>query len=73
MGITYEVLSWEYRYCHYGQAPSCATVAEAVRWLGPADFVVAVEDGVMRQLTADEQVEFESARSATWRKTSRTA
>ena len=53
MGITYEVLSWEYRYCHYGQAPSCATVAEAVRWLGPADFVVAVEDGVMRQLTAD--------------------
>lgn len=70
MSITYEVVGWDY---HYGQAPSCTTVAEAVRWLGAAEYVVAVEDGVMRQLTAEEQMEFESARRTTWSKTSRTA
>lgn len=64
MGITYEVVVWNnFGWTpHYGEAPSAETIAEAVRnRRGPADDIVAVEDGVMRQLTAEEELELQSA------------
>jgi hypothetical protein len=64
MSITYEVIVWNNFGCtpHYGEAPSATTIAEAVRnRKGPADDIVAVEDGVMRPLTAVEESQLRSA------------
>jgi len=63
MGISYEVISWDDRGWapQYGTIPSSVTVTEAARHAGPADTVVAVENGSMRHLTPTEESEFQSA------------
>jgi hypothetical protein len=61
MGISYEVVAQDSGALQYGQAPSSATIADAVRYVGPGEWLMAVEDGVPRPLNAAEEMEFESA------------
>jgi sarcosine oxidase gamma subunit len=61
MGISYEVVTQDSAALQYGQAPSSATIADAVRYVGPGEWLMAVEDGVPRPLNAAEEMEFESA------------
>jgi hypothetical protein len=58
MSISYEVVSSDHGW---GGNPSFATIPDAVRYVGPADYVVAVENGVLRGLTAEEELEFQVA------------
>jgi len=61
MSISYEVVSLDSWAFQYGQAPSSATISDAIRYVSPTDWIVAVENGVMRNLTPDEEAEFQSA------------
>jgi hypothetical protein len=61
MGISYEVVSQDSAALQYGRAPSSATIADAVRYVAPREWLMAVEDGVPRPLNAAEEREFESA------------
>jgi hypothetical protein len=61
MGISYEVVTQDSAALQYGRAPSSATIADAVRYVGPGEWLMAVEDGVPRPLNAAEELEFQSA------------
>jgi hypothetical protein len=61
MSISYEVVAKDSGALQYGQAPSSATIADAVRYVGPGEWLMAVEDGVPRPLNAAEELEFQSA------------
>ena len=69
MGISYEVVTQDSAALQYGQAPSSATIADAVRYVAPGEWLMAVEDGVPRPLNAAEKLEFQSAlgHDPTWR------
>lgn len=67
MSICYEVIPWDcegYAGIYNRQFPTADTLEEAARMFGPADSIMAWENGRRRALTADEKLKFESARSA---------
>lgn len=72
MSVYYVLLTWDDtglgRWCYQTPEPEAATIAEAARLhRGPADYVVAVEDGVVRQLTQSEEAELQMEERATSR------
>jgi hypothetical protein len=72
--ITYEVVDGNDLTPHYGKRPTARTISEAVaNGLGPADYIVAVVNGWMRELTSEEELEYQSARRENMAQTKRTA
>lgn len=61
MSITYEVVKNDYPPL-WGHYPGFTSVTEAARMCGALDFVAAVEDGVMRPLTPQEEAEYQLAK-----------
>lgn len=60
----YEVIDGNDLTPHYGKRRTARTVSEAVaNGLGPADYIVAVVNGSMRELTAEEQAELHSCKA----------
>jgi hypothetical protein len=77
MSIVYEVIPWDcegYAGIYNRQFPTADTLEGAARLLtSPADSIVAWEHGRRRALTADEELQFESAVSENMQRTTRTA
>lgn len=70
----YEVIDGNDLTPHYGKRPTARTVSDAVaNGLGPADYIVAVVNGWMRELTSEEELEYQSARRDSTAQRSRTA
>ena len=69
MGISYEVVTQDSAALQYGRAPSSATIADAIRYVAPGEWLIAVEDSVPRPLNAAEELEFQSAlgHDSSWR------
>jgi hypothetical protein len=69
MRISYEVVSQDSAALQYGRAPSSATIADAIRFVAPGEWLMAVEDGVPRPLNAAEELEFclPLGHDASWR------
>jgi hypothetical protein len=62
--IVYEIIDGSNLMPHYGKYPSCATISDAVPYVGGYDYLVAVENGWMRQLTMEEEAELQSCMDA---------
>jgi hypothetical protein len=60
----YEIVDGSDLTFHYGESPSYKTVSEAAPHVGATNYLVAVENGWMRQLTPEEEVEFQKSRWA---------
>ena len=72
MSVYYVILTWDDnsfgRWLPKPPEPDATTIAEAARLhRGPADYVAAVEDGVVRQLTQGEEAEVQREERVTRR------
>jgi hypothetical protein len=58
----YEIVDGSNLMSHCGKHPSYKTVSEAVPHLGGSDYLAAVKNGWIRQLTMEEEAELQSCK-----------